>query len=320
MAPPLCFLAMLPVTPDLSPGSTLPIVATGPQEDCGCQSQVPSSYGRSLTRWWPWPRKGYYQSAEGLDTTVTQCAQLGLRDPFWQDRISTQSSQKSGPEPQPLLDSQRVCFTNEGAPKGHGLGGESPCRALPCMGVALYSGHRKPCLPRGHKRRWPGSGTWTCQRTEETRRLVPYETGSGASHDRPVLVLWEGGADTEPLRGLRWDPASYPVHTQSPDPRAVPTTGPGASLGRGEANFPQACLPRAPKPNSEQQGDWRGRCRPHSRLLRAQGRRTHLDRRFPDQSLPPLHVETPTESTACTAIMASLHAEEEPEARQGPPR
>lgn len=58
---------------------------------------------------------------------------------------------------------------------------------------------------------------------------------------------------------------------------------------------------------------------PSFRLLRAQGCRTHLDRRFPDQALPPLHVETPTESTACSAIMASLHAEEEPEARLGPP-
>lgn len=52
----------------------------------------------------------------------------------------------------------------------------------------------------------------------------------------------------------------------------------------------------------------------------SQGRGTQdpSQQQVPRPGPAPPHVETPTESTACTALIASLHADEESEARLGP--
>lgn len=66
------------------------------------------------------------ESAKGLGRKVTQWAHLGPGIPSWPDQIGRQGLQKSGPEPQPLLDSQWFCFTNAEAPVGHNLAWRKP--------------------------------------------------------------------------------------------------------------------------------------------------------------------------------------------------
>lgn len=69
------------------------------------------SVAASLPWWQLWLGKVYSQRAPGAGGDSDQWAHLG---PLW-IRLR-QGVQKSGPEPQPLLDSQGVCLINEGRP------------------------------------------------------------------------------------------------------------------------------------------------------------------------------------------------------------
>lgn len=90
--------------------------------------------------------KSINRECRGLEVTAIHGHTWAPAIPSWQIR-SRQGGQQSGPEPQPLQDSQWVCFTNEGAPVGPARRGESPCHALTPQALLSTLGSKGPARP-----------------------------------------------------------------------------------------------------------------------------------------------------------------------------
>lgn len=111
----------------------------------------------------------------GLEVTAINGHTWAPAIPSWQIR-SRQGVQQSVPEPQPLQDSQWVCFTNEGAPVGPARRGESPCRALTPQVLLSTLGSKGPARPelqaamaRQQDLNWPHG--------QKRPKDPPYKTG-----------------------------------------------------------------------------------------------------------------------------------------------
>lgn len=154
------------------------ITAKGPQVDCSCQPQAPSSRGRHLsdtvaTLAW----EGLLIECQGPgDYSDKMCTPWPHGSPS--DRI------RSGDKAHRNLDQRpNLSWTASGCVlqmllfhKAETWREERPCQTLTTM-VLLSTRSQRPCPPRSHKWLWPDSRIWTYWHGQKTHRWVPDEIG-----------------------------------------------------------------------------------------------------------------------------------------------